>query len=113
MRASAPTCKALAALRCRIFDTTYNPGAVRTGAKYLRQRLVGPAMLSYYRPQLNLRSAIASVGGLPGWSKEDGPLLAPHEVQRLTDVARRKEMGKGPPKKGEGRRAAMKGKKGR
>ena len=37
--------------------------------------------------------------------------MFPEEAQRVMDVERKKMLGKGPPKKGEGRRAVMKGKK--
>lgn len=33
-----------------IFQTSYNPSNARTGAKYLRAPLRGPAMLQYYPP---------------------------------------------------------------
>lgn len=35
-------------VRCRIFSTNYNPDALRTGNKILRQRLRGPALAAYY-----------------------------------------------------------------
>ncbi|WFD29738.1 mitochondral 37S ribosomal protein S27 [Malassezia sp. CBS 17886] len=95
---------ALNALRCKVFGNTYNPENLRSGAKYLRKPLVGAAMLQYYPPVLNLKSVTAAVPSI-------GPLVAPAEKQRLADVARKKMLGKGPPKKGEGRRATMKGKK--
>lgn len=34
--------------QCRIFAQNYNPDAIRTGNKVLRQRLRGPALASYY-----------------------------------------------------------------
>ncbi|KAI3625841.1 hypothetical protein CBS9595_001202 [Malassezia furfur] len=95
---------ALQALRSKVFGTTYNPNNVRTGAKYLRKSLVGAAMLRYYPPQLNLRTVRDAVPGI-------GRLMFPEEKQRFADVERKKMLGKGPPKKGEGRRATMKGKK--
>ncbi|EPQ28368.1 uncharacterized protein PFL1_04195 [Pseudozyma flocculosa PF-1] len=104
---SAPSSSALAslkALQCKIFSTTHNPTMARTGAKVLRQRLQGPSMLTYYPPTVNYRTLELLVPGL-------GRLQDPKELQRLEDVERKKMLGKGPPKKGEGRRAAMKGKK--
>jgi small subunit ribosomal protein S33 len=102
----------LAQLRSRIFNTTYNPTGARTGAKYLRQRLVGPAMLGYYKPQLQLKSIMNALPanqrgfeyqkGLSGEEADRIVLMDPVEVQRLKDVERKKLLGKGPPKKGEG-----------
>lgn len=42
--------EALHLLRCQVFQTTYNPSAVRTGAKYLKKRLRGQAMIDYITP---------------------------------------------------------------
>lgn len=84
---------ALAALRSKVFGTTYNPNNVRTGAKYLRKSLVGAAMLQYYPPQLNLKTIRQAVPSI-------GRLTFPEELQRLADVERKKMLGKGPPKKG-------------
>ena len=102
--APAKSLAALTALRCKIFGNAYNPNNVRSGAKYLRQPLVGAAMLRYYPPHVNLRSIRAAVPSV-------GQLMFPEEAQRVMDVERKKMLGKGPPKKGEGRRAVMKGKK--
>lgn len=91
--APAKSLAALQALRCKVFGTTYNPTGVRTGAKYLRQSLVGAAMLKYYPPQLNLKSIREAVPAM-------GRMTFPEEIQRLADVERKKMLGKGPPKKG-------------
>ncbi|WFD35714.1 mitochondral 37S ribosomal protein S27 [Malassezia cuniculi] len=104
LRPPAKSLAALAQLRSKIFGTTYNPEGIRTGAKFLRKPLVGAAMLRYYPPFLKLRSLRTAV-------PEIGHLLEPSEVQRFADVERKRIMGKGPPKKGEGRRAVMKGRK--
>ncbi|KAN0060982.1 mitochondral 37S ribosomal protein S27 [Thecaphora frezii] len=101
---STTALSSLKALQSKVFGTTYNPTMARTGAKVLRQRLQGPSMLAYYPPTLNFRALEKLVPGL-------GRLQDPRELQRLKDVERKKMLGKGPPKKGEGRRAAMKGKK--
>ncbi|KAJ9092322.1 hypothetical protein QFC19_008756 [Naganishia cerealis] len=42
--------EALHLLRCQVFQTTYNPSAIRTGAKYLKKRLRGEAMIDYITP---------------------------------------------------------------
>lgn len=102
--APAKSLAALQALRCQVFGTTYNPGNVRNGAKFLKKSLVGGAMLKYYPPQIKLSTIHAAVPGMP-------ELMLCEEVQRLKDVERKRMLGKGPPKKGEGRRATMKGKK--
>ncbi|WFD42178.1 mitochondral 37S ribosomal protein S27 [Malassezia psittaci] len=102
--APAKSLATLHVLRSKIFETTHNPTNARNGGKYLRKSLVGPAMLRYYPPQLNLKTLREAVPAI-------GPLMLPEEKQRLQDVERKKMLGKGPPKKGEGRRATMKGKK--
>ncbi|PWN20795.1 hypothetical protein BCV69DRAFT_283012 [Microstroma glucosiphilum] len=104
----------LATLRSQIFQTlppppASAPGGIRTGAKFLKAPLKGPSMLEYYPPTLKLKGLGERIWGQEG--VERGLLLMdPRERQRLEDVERRKKMGKGPPKKGQGRRAAMKSK---
>lgn len=78
-------------LRCRIFQTSYNPTSVRTGAKYLRRRLIGPSLLKYYPEELDVAAAIRQFKELKVLNEE--------EEQRLMDVADRKARGKGAPKK--------------
>lgn len=51
---------ALHLLRCQVFQTTYNPSAVRTGAKYLKKRLRGQAMIDYITPSVALDVARGS-----------------------------------------------------
>ncbi|KAF9011932.1 mitochondrial ribosomal subunit S27-domain-containing protein [Cyathus striatus] len=96
--------KALTQLRCSIFETTYNPTGVRTGAKYLRRRLRGPSMVLYYPPEINI-SAIAR-------KYPDLELTNEDEVTRLDDIAFRKTRGKSAPKKskekGDSRRSSKK-----
>ena len=84
---------ALNALRCQVFGTSHNPNNVRTGAKYLKKSLVGSSMLNYYPPQLHLSSL--SIEG-----ENFAKLIHPNESQRWKDVARKRLIGKGPPKKG-------------
>ncbi|PWN54091.1 hypothetical protein IE53DRAFT_372677 [Violaceomyces palustris] len=103
----APTASTLAplkALQSKVFGTIHNPDQLRIGSKVLKQRLVGPSMLTYYPPTIDLASLTKTVPAV-------GKLVHFREVQRLKDVERKKMLGKGPPKKGEGRRAAMKSKK--
>lgn len=82
---------ALNRLRCEIFQTSYNPTSVRTGAKYLRARLRGPSMVQYYPEELT----VAKFNRMPGAFKiQDWA-----EYQRLADVEEKKRRGKGAPKK--------------
>ncbi|KAJ7035681.1 mitochondrial ribosomal subunit S27-domain-containing protein [Mycena alexandri] len=83
--------KALTRLRCEIFQTSYNPKNLRTGAKYLRGNLTGPAMATYYPKVISL-SQIAREFPKMG-------IVDSKEAQRKQDVEDRKRRGKGTPKK--------------
>ena len=83
--------RALKQLRCTIFQTSYNPESLRTGAKYFRARLRGPSMLAYY-PQTFDIARIAR-------QYPDLEIVNEDEEERLQDVLERKKRGKGPPKK--------------
>ncbi|KAG8833260.1 hypothetical protein FRC17_011035 [Serendipita sp. 399] len=95
---------ALKQLQCSIFSTTFNPTSARTGAKYLKGRLRGDAMVNYYPPNISI-SKINKM--YPELELEDE-----EELQRLEDLAARKARGKGPPPKAkskeESRRATKK-----
>jgi small subunit ribosomal protein S33 len=78
-------------LRCSIFQTSYNPTSVRTGAKYLRARLRGPSMVKYYPKVPNLSQLIKQNLEI-GWTNEEAKV-------RLQDIEDRKARGKGAPKK--------------
>jgi small subunit ribosomal protein S33 len=82
---------ALTRLRCNIFQTSYNPTSIRTGAKYLRRRLIGPSLLKYYPEELDIAQALREFRELK--------ILNEAEEQRLMDVEDRKARGKGAPKK--------------
>ena len=82
---------ALTRLRCEIFQTSYNPTSVRTGAKYLRARLRGPSMVQYYPEELTV-ARFNRMGG--GFKIQDWD-----EYERLADVEEKKRRGKGAPKK--------------
>ncbi|CAL1703312.1 unnamed protein product [Somion occarium] len=82
---------ALNRLRCSIFQTSYNPQSIRTGAKYLRARLKGPSMINYYPPEVNMATFVK---GFP-----DEGFVDLDEEQRLQDVIDKKKRGKGAPKK--------------
>jgi len=77
--------------RAQLFQTAFNPAAVRTGAKYLRRRLRGPSMLAYYPPTLDIAQAIRM--------HPDLELVDDDEQTRLEDVEYRRKRGKGPPTK--------------
>ncbi|KAF9177506.1 hypothetical protein BGZ51_007260 [Haplosporangium sp. Z 767] len=103
--ASGPAASKLAMLNklsCAIFGNVYNPQGIRTGNKILRQRLVGPAINSYYPnvKQIKVREITKMA---PEMNLVD---LA--EKTRLDDLSERKKRGKGPPKKGQGRRSTLK-----
>ena len=82
---------ALTRLRSVVFQTSYNPTSTRTGAKYLKRRLRGPAMVDYYPQQLSISLLNKQFEGLN--------LIDEDEEQRLQDVADKKKRGKGAPKK--------------
>ncbi|KAH9857471.1 mitochondrial ribosomal subunit S27-domain-containing protein [Lenzites betulinus] len=82
---------ALTRLRCEIFQTSYNPTSIRTGAKYLRARLRGPSMIQYYPEELT----VTKFNRMPG----DFKIQNWSEYQRLADVEEKKRRGKGAPKK--------------
>ena len=61
----------LDSVRSKIFMTTYNPTAQRSGVKYIKRKLQGPRVLQYYPEIPTKPSALnnAGVGGLyPGWT---------------------------------------------
>ncbi|KAL0947727.1 hypothetical protein HGRIS_013810 [Hohenbuehelia grisea] len=95
---------ALTQLRCAVFQTSYNPTSARTGAKYLRARLRGPAMNSYYPQTLDLSQIAREFPELD--------IVNPDEEQRFQDVEDKKKRGKGKPKKArdaaQGRRQSRK-----
>jgi len=85
----------LTRLRCGIFQTSYNPTGVRTGAKYLRARLRGPSMVEYYPPKLSLTYLARKYRKLE--------IVDEDEEERLQDVDYHRKRGKGAPKKAKSR----------
>ena len=81
----------LTKLRCAIFQTSYNPSSIRTGAKYLKRRLRGPSMISYYPDEFNINKIIKDYPELE--------MVNDDEEERLVDVAERRRRGKGAPRK--------------
>ncbi|OLL21968.1 Mitochondrial 37S ribosomal protein S27 [Neolecta irregularis DAH-3] len=96
--------QALAKASAKIFGTTFNPTAIRTGNKVLRQRLRGPTLLDYYPRPIYKFKDIRKFWPNMGLDTV-GPVLDEPELERLEDIALRKERGKSAPKKGAGKRA--------
>ncbi|KAI9704701.1 MAG: mitochondral 37S ribosomal protein S27 [Bogoriella megaspora] len=79
-------------VQSRIFSTTFNPHALRTGNKILRQRLRGPTLAQYYpRRVVTIRDLKKAYPEYEVWDEK--------EEERLEHVAALKAKGKGPPKK--------------
>ncbi|KAL8160237.1 hypothetical protein V2J09_001774 [Rumex salicifolius] len=77
--------------RARIFGHLLNPTAQRSAHKLLRKKLIGEKVAAWY----------------PYDIKNDDPLLmAEQEQERLNKLEMLKRRGKGPPKKGQGKRAS-------
>lgn len=91
MASFATKLRQLTQLRCAVFESSYNPDSLRTGAKYLRARLRGPSMMRYYPQNIPIKLVKRLA-----W---DMNIMNPDEEQRLEDVEALKRRGKGAPKK--------------
>ncbi|OVA03361.1 Ribosomal protein S27/S33 [Macleaya cordata] len=81
--------------RARIFGHVLNPTGERSPHKILRKKLTGEKVAQWY----------------PYDIKKDDPLvMAREEQERLSKLEMLKRRGKGPPKKGQGRRAVKRNK---
>ncbi|KAA1072297.1 hypothetical protein PGT21_032044 [Puccinia graminis f. sp. tritici] len=108
--------QALAKAQSTVFQTPYNPRNLRTGDRYLTKKLKGPLLQTYYPPirpvnfkQLNhIFVQTAKANGVTGRDLEYWKLPDLREEKRLERVAYNRKRGKGPPKKGEGRRSQLK-----
>ncbi|KAE9595534.1 hypothetical protein Lal_00030563 [Lupinus albus] len=81
--------------RARIFGHQINPTGQKSSHKLLRKKLIGEKVAQWY----------------PYDIKKDDPLvMARQEQERLSKLEMLKRRGKGPPKKGQGRRAAKRNK---
>ncbi|XP_022766180.1 uncharacterized protein LOC111311063 [Durio zibethinus] len=81
--------------RARIFGHILNPTGQRSPHKILRKKLIGDKVAEWY----------------PYDIKNDDPLvMARQEEERLSKLEMLKRRGKGPPKKGQGRRAVKRSK---
>ena len=85
--------KKIALVAARIFQTALNDTNAPTGRKLLKKALVGPRLTSWY-PE--------------GIRKMDMLFEDPDDKRRKVKLERMKRRGKGPPKKGEGKRAKKK-----
>ncbi|ETN41118.1 uncharacterized protein HMPREF1541_03053 [Cyphellophora europaea CBS 101466] len=96
----------LTKLQSSLFSTTFNPSRLRLGNKVLRQRLRGPALVSYYpRKSATIEDMLQSFKrfGLEGWNER--------EEDRLEGLQIAKMRGKGAPKKIRTKEEGAKGKK--
>ncbi|KAJ2015283.1 mitochondral 37S ribosomal protein S27 [Coemansia sp. RSA 2337] len=97
----------VAEVSSKIFGNAFNPTGERTGNYILRQNFRGENMVRYYPSQLD-RNMVK----VPRLSRLVGEKLYDiDEIDRLNAIDKRRARGKGAPKKGEGKRAAMAKKK--
>ncbi|KAK8711924.1 hypothetical protein V6N13_147180 [Hibiscus sabdariffa] len=81
--------------RARVFGHILNPTGQRSAHKVLRKKLIGDKVAEWY----------------PYDIKNDDPLIkSREEEERLLKLEMLKRRGKGPPKKGQGRRAVKRNK---
>ncbi|EPS67987.1 hypothetical protein M569_06784 [Genlisea aurea] len=76
--------------RARIFGHILNPEGTPSPHKILRKKLIGEKVASWYPYDIN---------------KNDPVVIARKEQERLNRLEMLKRRGKGPPKKGQGKRA--------
>ncbi|XP_030474762.2 uncharacterized protein LOC115692140 [Syzygium oleosum] len=92
---AAAVARGVTEARERIFGHILNPTAQRSPHKLLRKKLIGEKVAQWY----------------PYDIKKDDPLvMARQEQERLSKLEMLKRRGKGPPKKGQGRRAVKRNK---
>ncbi|KAJ0054736.1 hypothetical protein Pint_00125 [Pistacia integerrima] len=81
--------------RARIFGHVLNPTGQRSPHKLLRKKLIGEKVSQWYQQDIKI---------------DDPHLMARKEQERLSKLQMLKRRGKGPPKKGQGKRAAKRNK---
>ncbi|XP_028769195.1 28S ribosomal protein S33, mitochondrial [Neltuma alba] len=81
--------------RARIFGHVLNPTGKRSAHKLLRKKLIGEKVAQWYPYDIQ---------------RDDPLVMAQQEQERLSRLEMLKRRGKGPPKKGQGRRAAKRNK---
>ncbi|XP_073009167.1 uncharacterized protein [Typha latifolia] len=92
---TAAAVKGVTEARAAIFGHVLNPTGKRSPHKILRKKLIGEQVAQWY----------------PYDIKNDDPLVqAREEKERLAKLEMLKRRGKGPPKKGQGRRAVKRNK---
>ncbi|XP_062119658.1 uncharacterized protein LOC133834172 [Humulus lupulus] len=77
--------------RARIFGHVINPTGQRSSHKILRKKLIGEKVSQWYPHDI---------------TKDDPLIMARKEQERLSRLEMLKRRGKGPPKKGQGKRAS-------
>ncbi|KAK6164349.1 hypothetical protein DH2020_001213 [Rehmannia glutinosa] len=82
--------KGVTEARARIFGQVLNPTGQRSPHKLLRKKLIGDKVAAWYPYDIN---------------KDDPLVMARKEQERLNKLEMLKRRGKGPPKKGQGKRA--------
>uniref|UniRef100_A0A5B7BU11 Small ribosomal subunit protein mS33 n=1 Tax=Davidia involucrata TaxID=16924 RepID=A0A5B7BU11_DAVIN len=89
------TIRGVTEARARILGHIFNPTGQRSPHKILHKKLVGEKVAQWY----------------PYDIKKDDPLvMARQQQERLSKLEMLKRRGKGPPKKGQGKRAAKRNK---
>ncbi|KAJ2721008.1 mitochondral 37S ribosomal protein S27 [Coemansia sp. Benny D115] len=97
----------VAELASKIFGTNFNPTGARTGNYILRQSFRGEHMVRYYPSQLERNLIkVPRISRLMGEKMYDA-----EDIDRLNVNDKHRARGKGAPKKGEGKRAALANKK--
>ncbi|XP_071721157.1 small ribosomal subunit protein mS33 [Rutidosis leptorrhynchoides] len=81
--------------RAKIFGHVLNPTGQRSAHKILRKKFIGEKVVSWYPDDVQ---------------KEDPLIVQRREQERLSKLEMLKRRGKGPPKKGQGKRAAKRNK---
>ncbi|ERN19655.1 28S ribosomal protein S33, mitochondrial [Amborella trichopoda] len=87
--------KGVTEVRAQIFGHVLNPTGQRSPHKLLRKKLIGEKVASWYPYDIK---------------KEDPLVMGRQEHERLAKLEMLKRRGKGPPKKGQGRRAVKRNK---
>ncbi|KAL1546653.1 hypothetical protein AAHA92_23221 [Salvia divinorum] len=80
--------------RARIFGHFLNPSGQRSANKILRKKLIGDKVAGWYPYDIN---------------RDDPRVMAQKEQERLSRLEMLKRRQKGPPKKGQGKRAKKSG----
>lgn len=96
----APSSKRLDAISASIFGTLPSTN-VRSGNKVLRKKLKGPLLADYYFDQSGVDIDVVGREILSGWMND-------REARRKNQLEILRRRGKGPPKKGMGKRSGKK-----